>query len=66
MTTILEVFGGIELAVLLFGFLSLLWWREMESLLSLAVLVYGTGITILAFLVTIVVNDHVHISFSAH
>lgn len=62
MTTILEVFGCIEIVILLFGFLSLLWWKEMESLLSLAVIIYGSGINALAFLVAIAVHDHVHIS----
>lgn len=61
MSTILIVFGCIELAILLFGFASFSWWKEMEALLGCAVLVYGTGINILAFLVTTALYDHVRI-----
>ena len=62
MTGILEFFGVIELVIIVFGLVSLTWWKEMESLLSVAVIVYGSGLNALAFLVTMVARDHVHIS----
>lgn len=63
MITIVEVFGCIELAIIVFG-IALTFLPEMASLIGCAVLAYGTGINALAFLVTTVVHDHIHMHFS--
>lgn len=62
MITILVIFGVIELALILFSLVSLAWWKEMESLLSCVVFVYGTGIVALGLLIATVVHDYVDIS----
>jgi hypothetical protein len=62
MLTILEVFGGLEAALLI---LSAAWFyraQGMEIFAWMAVTFYGTAFLAGAFLLTVVIHDHVHLN----
>ena len=62
MLTILEVFGGLEGFLLLFCLVGFVVNSEIEKLIPMAIFVYGTAFLAAAFLITVVVHDHVHLS----
>lgn len=56
------IFLIIGIAVIIFGLASFSWWKEMEQLLSLAILFIGGGIVVVALLVSFI-HDHIAIHF---
>lgn len=62
MLTILEVFGGLEAALLVLSAAYFYRAQGMEIFAWIAVAVYGTAFLAAAFLLTVVVHDHVHLN----
>jgi hypothetical protein len=60
--TILEVFGGLEAALLVLSAAYFYRAQGMEIFAWIAVAVYGTAFLAAAFLLTVVVHDHVHLN----
>jgi hypothetical protein len=64
MTTILEIFGGLELLVLVLSVIGLFVYKELEMLLPIWFFFRATAVLTVVFLVVTVVHDHVHIHIS--
>lgn len=66
MSTIAEVFGALEVAVLLVGLLVILFAQEMAKLMGFAVIARGTVMVAVLFLAVSFFHDHVHVSIGGH
>lgn len=62
MTTILIVFGVIELVIIGVSLIGFATMKEIAALIPLALLIYGSALNAVAFLLTMFVYDHVNIS----